>query len=90
MALVGGVVFAEDGLPVAAVGEGEEGVGVEGGVVDEGDVELLRQGESLTVEAGAADDEDFILFRFTGGEGGGEGGEDFGAGETEGGVVAQD
>ena len=89
VALVCGVVLAEDGLPVAAVGEGEESVGIKGGVVDEGDVELLRQREGLVVETGAADDEDFILFRFTGVEGSGEGGEDVGPGETEGGVVAE-
>lgn len=90
VALVCGVALAEDGLPVAAVGEGEESVGVKGGVVDEGYVELFCQGEGLTIKTGTADDEDFILFRFTGVEGSGEGGEDVGPGETEGGVVAQD
>lgn len=90
VALVDGVVLAEDGLPVAVVGEGKEGVGVEGGVVDEGEIELLRQGKGLTVEAGTADDKNLFLFRFTSGEGGGEGGEYLCTGENEGDIAAKD
>ena len=87
---VGRMGIAENGQPVAAVSKGEEGIGILWQIVDEGDIELLRQRQGLAIDAGTSEDEDLFLSRLAGSKGSGKGGEDFGAREGEGGVVAQD
>ena len=58
--IVNGMVFSEGFLPVVLVGR-EEGVGLGRGVVDLGETETVCEGQSLTVDRGAADDEDVFV-----------------------------
>ncbi len=60
MTVVDGMVFTEGFLPVVLVGR-EEGVGLGGGVVDLGKTETVGEGQGLTVDRGAADDEDVFV-----------------------------
>ena len=41
VAVVGGVMFGVDGLPLAAVSKGEEGIGIHRGIVNKGNIELV-------------------------------------------------
>lgn len=85
MFFVDRMVFTERFLPVVFVGR-EESVGLGRGVVDLSETETVGEGESLTIDGGAADDVDVFIGGAVG-EGLVEGGVDVAVGEKGGWII---
>ena len=61
MALIGCVGFLTLYVPLFVVDGGEVGIGIFGGIVDDGEVEFVGYGEGLAIDIGSADDEYFVF-----------------------------
>ena len=60
MTVVGGMGFAEGLYPFRTVEIGKEGIGVVGRSIDFGDTKTVGNGECLTIDGCAANDENFL------------------------------